>query len=207
MRAAGPRAGEPAGPASAAACSIASSAANASGSSRRGTSSCIRSSASGAIGGPVGPVGDQRLVHICDGQDAHRLGEGVAGQPAGVAAAVETLVVGAGHHGHLAEDRDSPQDLLGQQRVVLNRRRSVSVSGPGLSRMRLEIDSLPRSCSSAARRSWRSAGSSKPIRSAIPMAIADTRSQCSRVHGDLASITSANPSAIRSRRVSSAVST
>ena len=51
------------------------------------------------------------------------------------------------------------EDLLGDQRVLLDRRELGARSArAGLSRMRLEIASLPRSCSSAARRRSRNCG-------------------------------------------------
>src|SRR5689334_1257528 len=67
------------------------------------------------VGRPVGPVGNQRLVDIGDGQDAHRHGQRVTGQAPWVPAAVEALVVSAGHRGELYEARYPADDLLGEQ--------------------------------------------------------------------------------------------
>ena len=62
------------------------------------------------------------------------------------------------------------------------------------------------SCSSPARRRSRRVTASKPSTAPIPTAISATRSEWRAVNGDLASMTRANASAIRSSRASSATS-
>ena len=66
---------------------------------------------------------------------------------------------------------------------------SSSVSLSGLSRMRLEIASLPRSCSRPARRSVRRSSASRSRRSPSATAISATPSECRPVYGDFASTT------------------
>ena len=103
------------------------------------------------------------------------------------------------------ERGDAGEDLRACRRGARGRaRHSSSVSRPGLSRIGLEMPSLPMSCSSPARRRSRSRRRRTRVARRSPRRSAATPLEWRAVNGDLASMTCAKASAMWSSRSSSA---
>jgi hypothetical protein len=69
---------------------------------------------------------------VTDGDDASPQGDLVAGQPVGIAAAVEAFVGGADQPGRRGQRRCGPDDALPDEGVAAHERPLLGVQGAGL---------------------------------------------------------------------------
>src|SRR5438093_13498862 len=68
----------------------------------------------------IGPLARHGVERVRDGEDAGAERDGVAGEPVGIAAAVETLVVAAHDPRGWAEEAEAREDRLAERRMLVH---------------------------------------------------------------------------------------